>query len=207
MRIVCLSDTHGMHAQLKVPDGDILLHAGDFTNIGSMVEFIDFNNWLRSLPHKHKVFIAGNHDFLFERNKAEDIEARVGGFGGIYLQDAEVTVNGIRIYGSPWTPQFYSWAFMLDRYGEIKEKWDKIPAGLDILMTHGPPLSILDKNNASMECGCYDLGQRVLEVKPTLHVFGHIHESYGTKKLNGTTYINASLHRWQRPKDPIVFEL
>lgn len=218
MKVVCISDTHGIHREvidgqlheLEVPDGDLLIHAGDFTNAGSLMEFNDFNQWLGTLPHKHKVFIAGNHDFLFERYPISDIKKLTGGLNAHYLQDSLIHINGIRIYGSPWTPQFFEWAFMMERHdGSLKKKWAEIPEDLDILITHGPPQGILDETPRGEAAGCYDLLARVLEVKPRYHIFGHIHEGYGQTEQNGTTFINAALSRgWERHKKiPIVFEI
>jgi Icc-related predicted phosphoesterase len=186
-----LSDTHCKHP--AVPDGDILIHAGDLTLDGSFREIAAEGNWLRSLPHKHKVLIAGNHDILFERNQADALVAL--GPGIVYLQDNEVKLEGLRIYGSPWQPEFCNWAFNLERGKALERVWRKIPEGLDILITHGPPYSYLDKGLFSREgkpvhslrerllknepLGCKDLRNRIREVPPKLHVFGHIHYGYG----------------------------
>jgi len=140
MKIVCLADTHGMHSKLEVPYGDVLIHAGDFCGMGRSLEVIAFNEWLGTLPHPAKIVIAGNHDRPFER----DPSARAFLTNAIYLQDSEVTVAGIRFYGIPWQPAFCNWAFNLQRGEELKRKWDIIPNGIDILITHGPPHKIGD---------------------------------------------------------------
>ena len=106
--IVAISDTHGQHRSLDIPDGDILIHAGDLTNGGEIDQVEDFNNFLGTLPHQDKVVIAGNHDFCFERQPKRS-EALLTNC--IYLKDREATVQGIRFYGSPWQPWFYDWAF------------------------------------------------------------------------------------------------
>lgn len=205
MRLVCISDTHGSHDDLVVPDGDVLVHAGDFTNLGTLPEVAHFTSWLRRQPHKDKLLIAGNHDFLFQDHRSLACSL-VDGI--TYLEDASVTINGVRFYGSPWTPRFYDWAFMKDRGDELAVVWDRVPDDVDVLITHGPPLGILDQNSRGLECGCYDLGARVSNIRPRLHIFGHIHEGYGTATLNGTTFINASsTKRLGGLRPPIIIDI
>jgi len=110
-----------------------------------------------------------------------------------YLQDQELNVLGFRIYGSPWQPEFYSWAFNLNRGDEIRAKWKAIPEGIDILITHGPPLGHGDECVIGDRAGCYDLLQEIeMRIKPKVHVFGHIHEGYGVTTNDVTMFINAS---------------
>jgi Icc-related predicted phosphoesterase len=152
-----------------------------------------FDAFLGTLPHRHKVVIAGNHDFAFEKRPAE---ARALLTHCIYLQDSEATVEGVRIWGSPWQPWFYDWAFNLKRGPQIRAKWDLIPEGIGILVTHGPPLGHGDevpRAFGSEKVGCADLLEAVRRVKPRYHVFGHIHEGYGITKEGPTTFVNASL--------------
>lgn len=190
MKIVCISDTHGKHNQTEVPEGDLLIHAGDFSGRGKPKEIRRFNNWLGTLPHRHKVVIAGNHDFLFE-NEPEKAEALIT--NAIYLNDSGVTIEGINIWGSPITPWFLDWAFNRARGREIRKYWDLIPANTDILVTHGPPKGILDKTAGGEEVGCEELAQVLTHLCPKYHIFGHIHEAHGTLEVNGTHYINASM--------------
>jgi predicted phosphodiesterase len=206
MRIVCLSDTHDLHDQLQVPDGDLLLHAGDATMRGSEAQIRAFDRWLASLPHRHKVVIAGNHDWAFERTPAA---ARGWLRAATYLEDDEVTVDGLRIWGSPWQPWFHDWAFNLDRGPAIAAKWDLIPAGIDVLITHGPPAGILDRTDQGDAVGCADLLAAVRRVRPKLHVFGHIHEAYGTLEQDGVRFVNASncSVRYRPVQPPIVVDL
>jgi predicted phosphodiesterase len=189
MRIVCLSDTHTRHGSLDVPDGDVLVHAGDATRRGTQGEIEDFDRWLRDLPHAHKVIIAGNHDFGFEREPAE---ARGWITGATYLQDSGVTIDGVRFWGSPWQPRFFDWAFNLDRGEPLRAVWAKIPEGTDVLLTHGPPRGILDRTVRGESVGCDDLLDAVRRIRPRVHVFGHIHEAYGELELDGTRFVNAS---------------
>jgi hypothetical protein len=131
-RFIFLSDTHGLHEEIAVPDGDILIHAGDFGRRGTLAELVQFHAWLLRQPHKHKIFVAGNHDWCFETqpNAARDTMR-----GVTYLQDEAVTILGLKFYGSPWQPRFLDWAFNLDRGEPLKRVWAKIPADTDVLIT------------------------------------------------------------------------
>jgi Icc-related predicted phosphoesterase len=194
MRLVLVSDTHGLHDQLSVPDGDVLVHAGDLTMRGTLYELEEAAEWMCSLPHKRKVFTAGNHDWgLYHfMNEGHEELARKIFHGCDYLRDSSVTIDGVNFYGSPWQPWFMDWAFNLPRGGPIMDKWEMIPKNTDVLITHGPPQNILDKcDNGAV--GCYDLMLRVREVKPKIHVFGHIHSGYGHVKQNDTDFYNASV--------------
>ena len=124
MKIVAISDTHGLHRSLEIPDGDVLIHAGDLTRHGTLDDVREFNDFLGTLPHPHKIVIAGNHDFCFEsdREACEELLTNC-----IYRQDQEVVIDGVKFYGSPWQPWFYDWAFNLERGPEIRAKWDLIP--------------------------------------------------------------------------------
>lgn len=228
-RFVCISDTHNKTEGLKIPDGDVLLHGGDFSMVGLPGEIEQFVLFLRSLPHKHKVVIAGNHDLTFDA-EFKNFWRNFSSFGGhktepdiaacrkilleadvcTYLEDSETTVNGIRIYGSPWQPEFGGWGFNLMRGGPCREVWSKIPEGIDILITHGPPIGHGDLCRSQLRAGCVDLLREVQErVRPKYHVFGHIHEGYGMTTNGCTTFVNASTCNLQyRPiQKPIIFDL
>src|SRR5436309_2740816 len=131
MKIVCISDTHNCHDQIKVPDGDILIHAGDATISGTVEQVSAFNAWFSALPHRRKIYIAGNHDWLFEHSNR--LARQLLAPEIIYLQDSSAVIDGLKIYGSPWQPRFFDWAFNLDRGAEIAEKWRTIPSDIDIL--------------------------------------------------------------------------
>lgn len=200
MKLVILSDTHNRHRGLSVPDGDVLIHCGDFSMLGQSAEVIDFLNWLRSQPHKHKIFIAGNHDRLFEKNPALAMSYTNllnGGDGTVhYLQDSGIQIDGISFWGVPWTPKFGGWSFMLPRQSaEMRDVCGKIPNDLDVLITHGPPFGILDLSPYGNEhAGCLDLFEASsLRVKPKVHCFGHIHDGYGVTSDGDTSYINAAI--------------
>ncbi len=190
-RIVCISDTHNRQESFDVPEGDLLIHAGDLTGRGTEAEVEAAVEWLESLPHRDKILIAGNHDFYFER---ENARARALVREAVYLQDSEITVQGLRIWGSPWQPWFGDWAFNLPRGQKLHEKWERIPEGIDILVTHGPPMGTLDRTVTGETVGCEELRDRLAAMAkpPRLHVFGHIHEGRGILKTERTTFVNAS---------------
>lgn len=189
VRLVAMADTHGRHRGLAVPEGDVLIHAGDLTARGTLPQLDDVAQWLRSLPHAHKLVIAGNHDFAFEEKPAE---ARALFSGLTYLQDELVEVSGLRVYGSPWQPWFHSWAFNLHRGAPIDEKWQLIPAGVDVLVTHGPPAGLGDRCWDGQRVGCEDLLRHLSRVKPKLHLFGHIHEDKGAWQHETTRVVNVT---------------
>ncbi len=204
-RIIAISDTHGHHRSLDVPDGDVLVHAGDLTNHGELEQIEDFNTFLNELPHEHKIVIAGNHDFCFERHPKEAAALLTN---CVYLKDEAVEARGIKFYGSPWQPWFFDWAFNLQRGPEIKKKWDLIPKDTDVLITHGPPLGFGDTTVRGEQVGCRDLLDAVIRIRPALHVFGHIHEAYGQWSNEHTHFVNpTSCDLQYRPiNKPIVFE-
>ena len=207
-RIVLISDTHSLHDEMApIPDGDILIHAGDLTRNGTFAELTSVNAFFRTLPHQHKVCIAGNHDFCFEqdRDRAKALLPEV-----TYLQDKAVSLMGLRIYGSPWQPRFCDWAFNLDRGAPLRDIWARVPRNTDILVTHGPPCGIADLTDGDRRnVGCQDLLAAVQLVKPKLHVFGHIHYSYGIVEQNDTTFVNAAVcdEEFRPLNPPIVVDI
>jgi len=189
MRIVLISDTHGLHRQLDVPGGDLLIHAGDFTLNSKPPSIVsDFNAWLGSLPHRHKVVVPGNHEYLLE-----DPRQRSAITNATLLIDSGVEVEGISIWGSPTTP-LYGGAFGKSIPEDRQRLWAQVPEGLDILITHGPPFAILDHGgSAERREGCPYLFEAVFRARPRLHVFGHVHAGYGTLRTDDTLFVNASL--------------
>jgi Icc-related predicted phosphoesterase len=193
MKICAFSDTHTKHRQMKpLPEADVLVFAGDLMGSGYRhSEVKDFGAWFSEQPHKHKLLVAGNHDRLFESDKNWCIRQFAPDV--VYLEDSEVVIDGWKFYGSPWTPNFFDWAFMKGRGQEIKTYWDKIPLNTDVLITHGPPYGFLDRamrltEHGSMipgNVGCEELLKRVKEIKSgggngvLQHFFGHIHGSNG----------------------------
>lgn len=188
MKVVLISDTHGLHDRLKVPNGDMIIHAGDVSGSGTESEVLSFLNWFSSLNFKHKVFVAGNHDFILEERSS-----LVDGYlckGVTYLQNSSIEIEGLKIYGSPYTPNLNDWAFLKSKK-EMKKEWDLVPNDLDILVTHSPPYKILDYTILDGNIGCQYPLNRVLEVNPRIHVFGHVHEAHGMVEISGTKYFNA----------------
>lgn len=190
MRLVAISDTHGQHDRLVVPPGDVLVHAGDLTKRGDLKEVAKLAAWLARQPHRHKVVIAGNHDWCFQL----DPETARRTLGDVcYLEDSGVELDGIRFWGSPWQPWFLDWAFNLPRGEPLREKWAMIPPGTDVLVTHGPPLGYGDVTVRGEGVGCEELRARVEVLRPSIHIFGHIHEGSGVIRDRHTTYVNAAM--------------
>ncbi len=204
IRITFISDTHTKHKQVtsSLPGGDLLIHAGDISSMGYQHEIQQFCKWYNGLEnYDHKVFIAGNHDWGFQDNTEKVMEI-VNSYKGIdYLQDDTLLVGGenyddmIKIWGSPWQPEFYNWAFNLPRRGEeLREKWNLIPTDVDLLVTHGPAYGYVDRVIGRPEnLGCELLAEAIKTKKPKIHVCGHIHSGYGYIFDGQTHYINASV--------------
>jgi predicted phosphodiesterase len=211
MKITVISDTHLRHNELVMPPADVLIHCGDYSGRGTREELGAFNSWLRELPYKYKLINNGNHDKYSQIDEGiEDYyPAKDLLINGAMLIDQEVAIEGKRFYFSPWTPEFFNWAWMKKRGPQIKSMWDKIPEGLDVLVTHGPPFGILDKNQNGENCGCEELLKAVQRVRPKFHLFGHIHESYGQVEIDGTTFINAANlnEHYKYTNKPVVFEI
>lgn len=223
-RITLISDTHTKHWELNgdLPGGDILIHAGDLMNSGRNLEDIkDFCKWFDEQNYNSKIFIAGNHDRMFEDFPERAMEI-VNSYKLItYLQDSWIKIGDdgqfndetmIKIYGSPWQPWFYDWAFNLPKGGPgLMSKWEAIPEDTDILITHGPPQDHLDVSGPPYNeghLGCALLREKVDAQPPKIHVFGHIHGSYGYKFHNGTHFFNASIlnERYDYVNKPVTFD-
>lgn len=226
IKFVCISDTHGLNSRVNLPEGDVLIHTGDFSNLGLEKEIIEFNSWLKEQKFKHKIIIAGNHEITFDEENRETLfnnfnfnnnefksskEIKQILENCIYLENSGVELFGYNIWGSPNTPSYHDWAFMGDN-DYLDKKWQMIPNNTDILLTHGPPYGILDLNYEKVNTGCPKLIKHVLErIKPKYHIFGHIHEAYGTFYFNetDTTFINASTcnFKYKPINKPIIFEM
>jgi predicted phosphohydrolase len=204
MRIVAVADTHTFQADLgQVPDGDVFIHAGDLCRGGRLEELRTTAAWLQVLPHAHKLVIAGNHDWCFDREPHVAREAL--GPGIVYLQDSEVTIDGVRFWGSPWQPEFRNWAFNLPRGEALARKWALIPAGIHVLVTHGPPHGIGDWCGDPDRPGCQDLLASVRRVRPLLHLFGHIHQDGGFWQQERVCFANVTC--WECERGPTVVDL
>ncbi len=194
LRIACISDTHEQESAIEVPDCDVLVHAGDVTQLGAGHKLEAFDHWCASLPlDRSRILVcAGNHDFCLERDPQLAERALPN---CTYLFDESAVIDGVKFYASPWQPRFFDWAFNLDRGGlELKEKWAQIPDDTDVLITHGPPHGLGDVTFTGEHTGCELLLERIREVKPKIHVCGHIHEGYGIYKTDfRTVVVNASV--------------
>lgn len=221
MKISLISDTHNKHKQchFDLPGGDLLLHAGDISSMGYEHEIREFCSWFNKIDiYDHKVFIAGNHDWGFQ-DDAEKTKEILDFYKTItYLQDDMFLTgdesnnyeNRIKIWGSPWQPEFYNWAFNLPRRGEeLRYQWSLIPADTDILITHGPAWGYVDQVIGRPDhLGCELLADRIKEIKPKIHVCGHIHSGHGYVFEDGTHYFNASIlnEQYQYGQKPITFD-
>lgn len=225
-RITLISDTHNKHKQITqdLPGGDILIHAGDVSSVGYEHEIREFCKWFNGLDnYKHKIFIAGNHDWGFQNNPTKMKEILDFYSDITYLQDEALVLyydgpNGdfpednIRIYGSPWQPRFHNWAFNADPGEDIQQHWNKIPDNTDILITHGPAFGYLDTvvGRGYDNLGCKDLINKIVEVKPKIHVCGHIHTGYGHKvSMDGSVnFFNAAVlnEQYVYAQKPITFD-
>ncbi|MFN7957267.1 MAG: metallophosphatase domain-containing protein [Holophagaceae bacterium] len=210
MRFICISDTHMSHRGFNLPHGDVLIHAGDATSTGTPDEVDRFLRWFAAQAHPHKILIAGNHDWIYQKDpeRAASLLAKYPEI--TYLQDSGVTIDGVRFWGSPWQPWFMDWAFNLPRNGEkLREVWGLIPEGTDVLITHGPPHGVLDQVHGGEHLGCEQLKLRLGVVRPKVHIFGHIHDGFGVVQSRTTTYINACTctEQYRALNRPIVFDL
>lgn len=222
-RFVCFSDTHGLHDQIPpshIVPGDVLIHAGDFSNTGELEQIESFSQWLKAYPCQHKVVIAGNHDITFHeeyyqragrrfhKSNMYDCRAvRASLINCIYLEDDCAEVAGYKIYGSPWQPEFCDWAFNLQPH-ERQGTWEKIPNQVDILLTHGPAYGHGDKCNSGHRAGCEHLLRAIQQRKVPVQICGHIHEGYGITMDGQTVLVNASTctFHYKPSNPPIVFD-
>lgn len=189
MRLVCLADTHNLHHHLPIPDGDVLIHAGDCTDGGTRNETNNFLKWMDEQPHPYKILIPGNHDFYFEKRELlktipEGIEV---------LLDQELIIKGKKFWGSPVTPGMENWAFNRERGLAMQRHWGKIPEDTDVLITHTPPYGIMDQIASGERLGCEELLKTLDYVEPEIHLFGHIHYSSGYLKRSKTSFYNLSI--------------
>jgi len=201
IRFVCISDTHRRHGQLIMPDGDVLLHCGDFTKYKTSSEDVaGFNEWLGTLPYKHKIVISGNHEVCFKSittTKTQELLSNC-----TYLQDSGIEIEGIKIYGSSWQPsRSFTKRANAFQISDVQEKWSQIPTDTDILITHVPPFGIMDQHKDT-HVGCPNLLNTVVtQVKPKVHVFGHVHDQPGicAAKDHDIIFVNAAQYYIMKP--------
>ena len=189
MRIVCISDTHGWHRKLELPDGDVLIHAGDICRDRKTARELleDFDDWLGEQPYAERIVVAGNHDVPFEETRTPHALLK----NARYLQDEEINLGGLRFYGTPWQPWFYDWAFNWPEDESLMPIWNQIPSHVDVLITHTPPQFVLDRTWKGKHAGCPELTNALKRIQPRLHIFGHIHESAGGAWNEHSRFINA----------------
>jgi Icc-related predicted phosphoesterase len=207
--VAAMSDLHGYLP--ATPPCDLLLIAGDlapFLGIEAQAGWLGgtFKEWLDQVPAREVVAVAGNHDWIFERapHLVPNLRWR-------YLQDSGVELFGLKIYGTPWQPRFFDWAFNLDE-PELEAKFNRIPDGTDIVVAHGPPFGFGDlamRLSGGVHVGSPSLRNRLLAVKPRLCVFGHIHEGRGVYHEDGVEFANVSVvdQQYERAHAPMVFEI
>lgn len=172
MKILQISDTHNRHQQLsELPAADVVVHCGDFTDLGTEEEVLDFLNWFIQLPIRHKIFVTGNHDLcLWDADGIENLPSDVH-----FLQDCGCEIEGIKFFGLAYN-----------------HPPELIPTDVDVLITHEPPVMILDESNGTHWGNAY-LRNKVYGVKPRLHLFGHAHEGYGQQEDEGIIFSNAAV--------------
>lgn len=209
MKIVIISDTYNKHRALTLPPGDVLIHCGDATMRGTYDEFRAFGKWFQEQPHRIKLFVPGNHDFVCqsEPTMAREMLGCYNRGMTFMLVDQRVGAGPLKVYGTPWVPNLEGWAFY-GRHSELERRFREIPLDTDILVTHGPPWGILDKGMNHF--GSEELAIALKPLDLQLHCFGHIHESYGVEDHGGGRYtVNASNcdERYELVNPPIVVEL
>lgn len=200
MKIIHISDTHGLHRELKyLPYGDLIIHSGDISMTGKVEEVMDFIDWFKKLDYKYKIFIAGNHDYCLDGKNSNIIQDFLPE-NCFYLDKSGITIKNIKFWG---IPSFIS----DDLEGNFPNIIKLIPNNTDILITHHPPFEILDNSN-NISYGYIDLLNAVSKIRPKYHLFGHIHNSYGIKEINEIVFINASLvnEEYQLKNNPFILE-
>lgn len=213
MKLVCLSDTHGTHESINVPDGDVLIHSGDLTNFGTLVDLIEVADWMKNKQHKHKIMICGNH----EKEVSENTQVVKNIFeprGIKVLHEKTLIIDGVKFWGQPRTPEFCGWGWSYFPGQEAEEIWARMPDDTDILICHGPPLGIADACPAGVNklkhVGCPAQLKRIQVVKPKLVICGHIHYSYGVHSTDfETVVINAAIcaENYNPTNKPIVVKI
>jgi len=209
--IVCISDLH--EHLVEIPACDLLLIAGNVSfafkgDRATKHAYLagEFKQWLGRVPATEIVLVAGNHDQSIEAWGVPD------GLRCHYLQDARIELFALRIWGTPWQPWFYDWAFNAPhRDGEafLASKFDAIPADTDIVVAHGLPHGHGDHTSAAIHVGSTAMAATLARVKPRLMVCGHIHEAAGRYRLGETEVVNASLvdARYQPVNPPVEIQL
>lgn len=189
MKIAAFSDCHWLYNDIKeFPEADILIFAGDWCGHGVYaMETIEFLSWFSKLPYEHKIVVPGNHDIFCENNEntCKDLFKQIN---ATLLIDEGINIKGLSIYGSPWSPFFNNWAYMLPEE-QLKWKFKYIPENLDILITHTPPMGVCDPTNYGSEA----LRKQLPNINPKIHIFGHNHGGYGYQETINTKFYNVAV--------------
>lgn len=197
MKIVMISDVHEQWHDLVIPSCDLLISAGDYSYRGKPQVVVAYHKWLDQQNAGYIISVQGNHELWVEKNYplAKDTVRSISP-SMRFVEEGLGTDGALKIWCSAYTPRFHDWAYNVDRGAAIKAHWDRIPDDTEILITHGPPLGIMDQivPGQSEHLGCADLMKRIVNLpKLKLHVFGHIHGSSGECDINGVRFVNASI--------------
>lgn len=214
-KIVAISDVHGKWNSLTIPECDILISAGDYSFRGEPHMVRDFHKWLNKQDARYVISVQGNHELWVEKNFTEAKKLAEEACPGVYfIDEGLIEIEGLKIWGSAITPWFYDWAWNRHRGNEIKQHWNKIPANIDIVITHGPVYGILDKtpdtyDRPGTHVGCEELLLKLQELKPKIHICGHIHDGYGNHKTDATEFYNVSIcdERYRPSNKPTIIKI
>ena len=213
MKIAMISDAHTYWDTITVPECDLLISAGDYSNRGEPQSIVRFHEWMSRQPARHKISVQGNHEVRVQmayelmRRAVQGIDPDIH-----FVEEGLIAIEDVRIWCSAFTPRFFDWAYLEDRGPSIAKHWERIPDDVDVLVTHGPPHGILDtvKEGWPDHLGCVDLMYRVKQLKNLkLHVFGHIHGGSGERLVDGVQFVNAAVcNERYAPVNPVrVFDL
>jgi predicted phosphodiesterase len=213
LRLLCLSDTHSYHGSIpsdKLYPADLVIHGGDFSLLGNPVDVDSFKQWVHSFPTP-AVVVAGNCDLTFDLTNLDHFKPRIDAHchpavpvetikpnfladlqNIVYLEDSEATVLGLKIWGSPYSPEFNDWGFPI-RAAEAEAKWSAIPDGVDIVIAHTPPKDVTDAVESGFHAGCPELRKAIERTNPALLICGHIHEAHGVGNIGETLVVNVSI--------------
>lgn len=197
MLIYAISDTHNRYKDLVVPQCDILISCGDYSFQGTKSETFNFHKWLDQQDARYIISIMGNHELGVEADFVTSKFIAEGACPGVrFIEEGLIEIEGLKIWCSAFTPAFCDWAYNVYSTEDLKKHWNRIPEGVDIVATHGPPYGMLDvvfsPPSYEEHAGCRELWDAIMRVKPKAHIFGHLHYSYGQKEFNGIKFYNVA---------------
>lgn len=206
-RITVISDTHCRHDEIHLPAGDLLIHCGDMFNLPGRAPALipAMDAWFGRQKFARILCTGGNHDVQLEIDLAQNSQPFRNAY---FLKDEVVEFRGLKIFGAPWVPELTTHAFFKDETA-IAAAWARVPADIDILITHTPPMGILDTSSKGWSLGCPSLADELRRISPRVHCFGHVHAGAGRRQIGKTLFINASSFdgRTGRMRAPITFTL